>query len=269
VHHITYEKGASHIEGGRCLHDNYINLLILHASQVLIVGTQKLRDAAPDVDCHESRWFRYNIIIIRRSSLQQWPEGVLRGPTPTVASRKLEAGNLTNVGPSWQFVSYYSLHFKIKVMFGHKLRYEIKKRCVSWNFSQTSPNQLECCHNQCKCCCWWTTRSNNSLHLFNNWYVDSMASTHINAVFCALVPSAQNGKLLVKLGPKVFDFTMDTPSSPKKLLVRAMQCTQFHAKILKYDLKPMDFLKRNFYFEADGVLYKGQFTHETESSWPV
>ena len=33
--------------------------------------------------------------------------------------------------------------------------------------------------------------------------------------FCVLVPSAQNGGLLVKLAPKVFDFTMDTPSSPE------------------------------------------------------
>jgi hypothetical protein len=39
------------------------------------------------------------------------------------------------------------------------------------------------------------------------------ASTHIKVVLCALVPSAQNGGLLVKLAPKVFDFTMDTPSS--------------------------------------------------------
>jgi hypothetical protein len=32
---------------------------------------------------------------------------------------------------------------------------------------------------------------------------------------CSSVPSAQNGGLLVKLAPKVFDFTMDTPSSPE------------------------------------------------------
>ena len=29
------------------------------------------------------------------------------GRTPTVASQKLEAGNLTNVSPSWRFLSYY------------------------------------------------------------------------------------------------------------------------------------------------------------------
>ena len=42
-----------------------------------------------------------------------------------------------------------------------------------------------------------------------------MESTHINAVLCALVPSAQIGGLPVKLAPKVFDFTMDTLGSPE------------------------------------------------------
>jgi hypothetical protein len=37
--------------------------------------------------------------------------------------------------------------------------------------------------------------------------------THINAVLCTSVLSAQNGKLLVILTPKLFDFIMDTPSS--------------------------------------------------------
>ena len=32
-----------------------------------------------------------------------------------------------------------------------------------------------------------------------------------------------------------------------------MQRTQFHAKIMKNDLKLTDFLKRNFYFETGGV----------------
>ena len=35
-----------------------------------------------------------------------------------------------------------------------------------------------------------------------------------------------------------------------------MQHMQFRAKSAKNDLKPMDFLKRNFYFETDGVLAK-------------
>ena len=48
---------------------------------------------------------------------------------------------------------------------------------------------------------------------------------------------------------------MDTPSSPEKRLVRAMQRTQVRAKSAKYALKPTDFLKRNFSFETEGVSY--------------
>ena len=58
------------------------------------------------------------------------------------------------------------------------------KSYVWWNFSQTSQNELECCHKQCECCCRWITKSNNNLHLYNNWYLDSTPSTHINAVLC-------------------------------------------------------------------------------------
>jgi hypothetical protein len=61
-------------------------------------------------------------------------------------------------------------------------------------------------------------------------------STHINAVLCLSVPSAQNGGLQVDLAPKVFNFTMDTPGFTKKRLVKAMQRTQFHAKSVKNDL---------------------------------
>jgi hypothetical protein len=35
--------------------------------------------------------------------------------------------------------------------------------------------------------------------------------------------------------------------------VRAKQRTQFCAKSAKNDLKPTDFLERNFYFEIEGV----------------
>jgi hypothetical protein len=35
--------------------------------------------------------------------------------------------------------------------------------------------------------------------------------------------------------------------------VRAMHCTQFCAKSAKNDLKPTDFLKRNFYFETESI----------------
>jgi hypothetical protein len=33
-----------------------------------------------------------------------------------------------------------------------------------------------------------------------------------------------------------------------------MQRMQFHAKSVKSDLKPTNILKRNFYFETEGVL---------------
>jgi hypothetical protein len=56
-----------------------------------------------------------------------------------------------------------------------------------------------------------------------------------------------------KLAPKVFDFTMDTLAR-RKTLSEAIQRTQFCAKSTKNDLKPMDFLKRNFYFETEGVV---------------
>ena len=45
--------------------------------------------------------------------------------------------------------------------------------------------------------------------------MDSAASTHINEVLCALVPSTQIDGLPVKLALKDFDFTMNTPSSPE------------------------------------------------------
>jgi hypothetical protein len=35
--------------------------------------------------------------------------------------------------------------------------------------------------------------------------------------------------------------------------VRAIQCMQFPTKSAKNELKPMDFLQRNFYFETEGV----------------
>ena len=61
-------------------------------------------------------------------------------------------------------------------------------------------------------------------------------------ILCALLPSARNGYVLpVKLTPKVFNFTTDTPWLARKRLVRAMQRTQFRAKNAKNNLKPMDF----------------------------
>ena len=44
--------------------------------------------------------------------------------------------------------------------------------------------------------------------------------------------------------------------------MRAMQHTKFRAKNAKNDLKPTDFLKRNFYFETEGV-----FARLDEQCW--
>ena len=49
-------------------------------------------------------------------------------------------------------------------------------------------------------------------------------------------------------GRVVFSEFMSIPS-----LVRAMQRTHFRAKSVKNDLKPKDFLKRDFYFEMEGA----------------
>jgi hypothetical protein len=104
------------------------------------------------------------------------------------------------------------------------------KSYVWWNFSQTLPNELYCFQKQYKCCCWWTTKSNNTLHLFNNRYLDSTVSMHINAVLCSSVSSAQNGGLAVQLAPKVFDFTIDTPSSPEST---SWELCNAHHSVLK------------------------------------
>ena len=56
-------------------------------------------------------------------------------------------------------------------------------------------------------------------------------------------------------GAKSFRLYYGHPQLAGKCLARAMQCTQFHAKSAKIYLKPTDFLKCNFYFETEGVLF--------------
>ena len=114
----------------------------------------------------------------------------------------------------YQKLLMYSLRFKIKVTLGHKMRYEIKVtfgenslklRQTNWKVVIFNVNVVVD-----------ELSSQITVYiLFNNWYLESTASKHINAVLCTLVSSAQNGGLLVKLAPEVFDFTMDTPSSPE------------------------------------------------------
>jgi hypothetical protein len=47
--------------------------------------------------------------------------------------------------------------------------------------------------------------------------------------------------------------------------VRVMQCTQFRAKSAKNNLKPMDFLKRNFHFETEE--YKLHLMDDKNVQW--
>ena len=107
----------------------------------------------------------------------------------------------------------YSLHFKSKVTFVHKLHYEIKvtfgeislKLCqTNWNVARNNANVVVD-----------ELPSQITIYTCLN-IVGSTASMHINAVLCASVPSFKNGSgLSVQLAPKVFDFIMDTPSSLK------------------------------------------------------
>ena len=56
-----------------------------------------------------------------------------------------------------------------------------------------------------------------------------------------------------EIGAKSFKLYYGHSWLAGKRLVRAMQCMQFHAKSAKNDLTPTEFLKRNIYFETEGV----------------
>jgi hypothetical protein len=57
-----------------------------------------------------------------------------------------------------------------------------------------------------------------------------------------------------EIGAKKFRLYYGHPQFAGKRLVRTMQRTQFHAKSAENDLKPINFLRQNFYFETEGVL---------------
>ena len=152
----------------------------------------------------------------------------------------------------YQKLLMYSLRFKIKVTLGHKMRYEIKVtfgenslklRQTNWKVVIFNVNVVVD-----------ELSSQITVYiLFNNWYLESTASKHINTVLCTLVSSAQNGGLLVKLAPEVFNFTMDTHGSPESPWRELCDACSFRAKSAKNDLKPTHFLKHNLYFETEGV----------------
>ena len=131
----------------------------------------------------------------------------------------------------------YSLRFKIKITFGHKLRYVInvqfgkislKLRQTNWNVAKNDVNVV--------------ADELSTQIIIYTWYLDSTVSMHINAVYGASVPSAQIGGLPVKLASEV-SILLWTPWLVGKRLVRAIQCTQFRVKSAKNDLKPTDFPK--------------------------
>ena len=108
----------------------------------------------------------------------------------------------------------YSLHFKIRVTFGHKLRYEIKfmfgkislkLRQTNWNVAKINvnvvvdelPSQIKVY--TCLTIDIWTQQRRRT-------------STWLYALRCH---PHKNGGLPDKSAPKVVNFTMDTLSSPE------------------------------------------------------
>ena len=148
------------------------------------------------------------------------------------------------------WIKIYSLRFKIKCMFGHKLRYKIKVtfgeiylklRQTNWNVARINVNVVvDKLLNQiavytCLIIDIWTQRQ---------WHT----STRFYAFRCH--PPKMAGS---QIGAKKFQLYYGHPQLAGKHLVRPMQCTQFCAKSAKNDLKPIYFVKRNFYFETEGV----------------
>ena len=62
-----------------------------------------------------------------------------------------------------------------------------------------------------------------------------------------------NWRASSEIGAKSFRLYYGHPQLARKRLVSAMQRTSFRAESAKNDLKPTDFLKRNFHFETEGV----------------
>jgi hypothetical protein len=99
-------------------------------------------------------------------------------------------------------------------MFGHKLRYKIKvtfgeiflKLCqMNHNVARNDVNVV-------------VDELPSQIAVYTCLTIDIWTRRRLGIsmrFLCSLVPSAQNGGLLVKLAPIFFDYTMDTPSSPE------------------------------------------------------
>ena len=112
------------------------------------------------------------------------------------------------------YTPLYSLHFKNKVKFGHKLCYEIKVTFgeVSLKLRQTNLNVAQ---NNVDVV---IDEFSSQIAVYTCLTIDiwtQATSMHIDVVLCASVPSVQNGGLPTKLAPIVFGFTMDTSGSPE------------------------------------------------------
>jgi hypothetical protein len=100
-------------------------------------------------------------------------------------------------------IDYYSLHFKIKVTFGHKMRYKIKGtfgevslklRQTNWNVAWINVNVV-------------VDELPRQITLYNCLTIDIWTRRRqctSMLVLCASVPSAQIGGLPVKLAPIFF-----------------------------------------------------------------
>jgi hypothetical protein len=95
--------------------------------------------------------------------------------------------------------------YEIKVTFGE---ISLKLRQKNWNVARNNVNIV-------------ADELPSQIRVYtcfiNNGYLDSMTSMHIHTVLCTSVPSAQNGRLPMKLAPKVFNLTMDTLARRKAL----------------------------------------------------
>jgi hypothetical protein len=105
--------------------------------------------------------------------------------TPSVSKKKITFGQ--------------QLRFKIKVAFGEIY---LEHRQMNWNVAIINANVV-------------VDELPSQIIIYTCLTINIWSRRSRHAVLCALVPSAQNVGLLVKLAPNFFDFTMDIPSSPE------------------------------------------------------
>ena len=123
------------------------HLLLSNVQSRWSMGVIKLRQFHVSLHLCPSK-----INVVPRPLQKSWNRMCLHGWLPRKHTYTLlPTRSLTTMWSSWPSPQSsdmcYSLHFKIKVTFGHKSRYEIKSY-MWWNLSQSSPNELECCEEE-------------------------------------------------------------------------------------------------------------------------